>query len=197
MNGRIHDSLLGRFLSADREVQYPDNLQSYNRYSYVRNNPLTLTDPSGFDDGPPPFMVPIWLGYAQCRTPQDVARLNGEQRTISRETAAGSAGAAISQVTGMVAAASPNAGAPPGIPGMGGTPITSPEQFKEFQEIQAAGQGICAGLNQGGRDLVTAASGIADDNEGRRGAEVAADVAFAAAALPTAFEWGMTRLTGC
>ena len=47
MNGRIYDPLLGRFLSADRFVQAPDNLQSYNRYSYVMNNPLTLTDPTG------------------------------------------------------------------------------------------------------------------------------------------------------
>jgi hypothetical protein len=52
MNGRIYDPLLGRMLSADLLVQEPGSLQSYNRYSYVRNNPLTLTDPSGWaDDG--------------------------------------------------------------------------------------------------------------------------------------------------
>jgi RHS repeat-associated protein len=48
MNGRIYDPLLGRFLSADLVVQAPGNLQAYNRYSYVRNNPLTYTDKSGF-----------------------------------------------------------------------------------------------------------------------------------------------------
>jgi RHS repeat-associated protein len=48
MNGRIYDPLLGRFLSADIVVQNPGDLQSYNRYSYVRNNPLSATDPSGF-----------------------------------------------------------------------------------------------------------------------------------------------------
>lgn len=47
MNGRIYDPLVGRFLSADPFVQSPQNLQSYNRYSYVLNNPLTYTDPSG------------------------------------------------------------------------------------------------------------------------------------------------------
>jgi uncharacterized protein RhaS with RHS repeats len=48
MNGRIYDPQLGRFLSADVVVQFPGNLQSYNRFSYVLNNPLRFTDPSGF-----------------------------------------------------------------------------------------------------------------------------------------------------
>jgi hypothetical protein len=48
MNGRIYDPLLGRFLSADILVEDATNLQAYNRYSYVRNNPLTLTDSTGF-----------------------------------------------------------------------------------------------------------------------------------------------------
>jgi RHS repeat-associated protein len=47
-NGRIYDAQLGRFLSADVLVQYPGNLQSFNRYSYVHNTPLSFTDPSGF-----------------------------------------------------------------------------------------------------------------------------------------------------
>lgn len=48
MNGRVYDPQLGRFLSADPLVQDPLNGQSYNRYSYVLNNPTNLTDPSGF-----------------------------------------------------------------------------------------------------------------------------------------------------
>lgn len=48
MNGRVYDPVIGRFLSADPMIQAPSDLQSYNRYAYVRNNPLTLTDPSGF-----------------------------------------------------------------------------------------------------------------------------------------------------
>ena len=47
MNGRLYDSVLGRFLSPDNFVQMPDNAQSYNRYSYYLNNPLKYTDPSG------------------------------------------------------------------------------------------------------------------------------------------------------
>jgi RHS repeat-associated protein len=48
MNGRVADALTGRFLSPDPYVPYPGLTQSFNRYSYVHNNPLTYTDPSGF-----------------------------------------------------------------------------------------------------------------------------------------------------
>ncbi|MGB0372395.1 MAG: RHS repeat-associated core domain-containing protein [Opitutales bacterium] len=48
MNGRVYDPTLGRFLSADPFVQFEGDLQTYNRYSYVRNNPLSYTDPSGY-----------------------------------------------------------------------------------------------------------------------------------------------------
>jgi hypothetical protein len=48
MNGRIYDPTLGRFLQADPFIQAPMNSQSYNRYSYVLNNPLSYTDPSGY-----------------------------------------------------------------------------------------------------------------------------------------------------
>jgi RHS repeat-associated protein len=48
MNGRVYDAKLARFLQADPFVQSPGNVQSYNRYSYVLNNPLVLTDPSGY-----------------------------------------------------------------------------------------------------------------------------------------------------
>jgi RHS repeat-associated protein len=50
MKGRVQDAMLGRLISPDSYVPDPTNAQSYNRYSYVNNNPLTLIDPSGFDD---------------------------------------------------------------------------------------------------------------------------------------------------
>ncbi len=48
MNGRVYDPRLARFLSADPYIQDPANSQSLNRYSYVNNNPLSYTDPSGY-----------------------------------------------------------------------------------------------------------------------------------------------------
>ncbi|MGH8018444.1 MAG: RHS repeat domain-containing protein [Opitutaceae bacterium] len=47
MNGRIYDPLLGRFLSPDPMVEDAYDLQTFNRYSYVHNNPLTFIDPDG------------------------------------------------------------------------------------------------------------------------------------------------------
>jgi RHS repeat-associated protein len=47
MNGRMYDPILGRMLSPDNYVQAPNSSQSYNRYSYVMNNPLKYNDPSG------------------------------------------------------------------------------------------------------------------------------------------------------
>lgn len=48
MGGRVYDPVLGRCLSADPVAQAPELSQSHNRYSYVMNNPLSMTDPTGY-----------------------------------------------------------------------------------------------------------------------------------------------------
>lgn len=47
MNARLYDKDLGRFISPDTVIPSIANPQSINRYAYVYNNPLSLTDPSG------------------------------------------------------------------------------------------------------------------------------------------------------
>jgi hypothetical protein len=42
---------LGRFIQPDPTIPDPIDSQSFNRFSYCRNNPLNEVDPSGFDDG--------------------------------------------------------------------------------------------------------------------------------------------------
>ncbi len=44
---RFYDASLGRFLSADTIVPNSNNPQSFNRYTYVGNNPVKRIDPSG------------------------------------------------------------------------------------------------------------------------------------------------------
>ncbi|EID4418136.1 VCBS repeat-containing protein [Vibrio vulnificus] len=49
MNGRVYDPTIGRFLSADPFIQDEwFTTQAFNRYSYVQNNPLSYTDPTGY-----------------------------------------------------------------------------------------------------------------------------------------------------
>ncbi|HEY1787839.1 MAG TPA: toxin TcdB middle/N-terminal domain-containing protein [Verrucomicrobiae bacterium] len=45
--GRYFDPELGRFIQADTTIADISNPQTYNRYSYCVNNPLTYTDPTG------------------------------------------------------------------------------------------------------------------------------------------------------
>ena len=73
MNGRIYDPILGRFLQPDKIIQEPGNLQNHNRYSYVMNNPLKYTDPSGYratgpgNSGLPPEHN--WNHYVHLKPP--------------------------------------------------------------------------------------------------------------------------------
>ncbi len=50
MRGRVYDPTLGKFLSPDPFVSDPLRPQAWNRYSYVLNNPVSLHDPTGFQD---------------------------------------------------------------------------------------------------------------------------------------------------
>lgn len=48
MNGRVYDPSIALFVTADPFIQYANNSQNYNRYSYVFNNPLRFIDPTGY-----------------------------------------------------------------------------------------------------------------------------------------------------
>lgn len=47
-NGRIYDPESGRFLSPDPYIDQGLDLESYNRYSYCNNNPVSYVDPTGY-----------------------------------------------------------------------------------------------------------------------------------------------------
>ena len=46
-SGRYYDPTIGRFIQPDTIVPDSSNPQAFNRYSYVKNNPLKYTDPDG------------------------------------------------------------------------------------------------------------------------------------------------------
>jgi RHS repeat-associated protein len=70
MNGRVEDSITGRFLSPDPNIPDPGFTQSYNRYAYVNNNPMTFIDPNGFT---PIDQDPEWI----ARHLEEVRRIAG------------------------------------------------------------------------------------------------------------------------
>jgi len=136
LNGRVYDPAIGRFLSADPVVQAPFNAQSLNRYSYVFNNPLRFTDPSGFKST---------LDQA-C---QDICRLNWMLdlqrvvRELSPERTIAGDGA-----HGNDSRATPGAGGPdpmaPARPGVGGLGSVTPGLAVEGPRLSTVG-----GLNDG------------------------------------------------
>lgn len=76
MRGRMYDPMAGRFMSPDPIVAAPQDLQAYNRYSYVGNAPLRWTDPSGFrkhviDE---PFVI-----YGDVDRPEETAETSDTQ----------------------------------------------------------------------------------------------------------------------
>jgi RHS repeat-associated protein len=66
MNGRVQDAITGRFLSADPNIPDPTSAQSYNRFSYVSNNPLSYIDPSGFDENDASCLSGCWTTVYQA-----------------------------------------------------------------------------------------------------------------------------------
>ncbi len=47
LNARWYDPVQGRFTQPDSIVPNPANPMDWDRYAYVRNNPMNYTDPSG------------------------------------------------------------------------------------------------------------------------------------------------------
>src|SRR5215831_11195912 len=52
MGGRMYDPALHRFMSPDPFVPTPAHGPSWNRYAYALNDPVNITDPTGYDDEP-------------------------------------------------------------------------------------------------------------------------------------------------
>ncbi|RKX40218.1 MAG: hypothetical protein DRP64_13005, partial [Verrucomicrobia bacterium] len=86
MNGRIYDPVIGRMISADPLIQAPDNLQSFNRYSYAWNSPLTNTDPSGFETKTKKATSEAATASTKLNTPIESNELSSKDNIGGNET---------------------------------------------------------------------------------------------------------------
>ena len=85
MNGRVYDYNIGRFLSVDPFLQFPENSQSANPYTYILNNPMSGTDPTGYlaeTDTKEAINEPI----EQKKTEDDKVKGNGQENEKSVAT---------------------------------------------------------------------------------------------------------------
>ena len=96
MNGRVYDYKVGRFLSVDPVIVDPTNSQAINPYSYVMNNPLGYTDPSGYtaDKVDPKQERRKTTGSRVARKTGDAGNFgNHGSRNSGRDNGAGGSGA--------------------------------------------------------------------------------------------------------
>jgi RHS repeat-associated protein len=97
MNGRVYDYNLGRFLSVDPFIQSPTNSQSLNPYSYIMNNPLSGTDPTGYRSEPEEKVVTLSTTGSHIKKRVTVTASSSDSVSIT-----GGNGADRAQVAGMV-----------------------------------------------------------------------------------------------
>ena len=150
MNGRMYDPLLGRFLGVDPIIQFPANGQSLNPYSYIMNNPMAGTDPTGY------CSAPVGSKIKTCDVKITRTLSDGSQRTQSfNSNNPGDMARAVSTVTtaevqmmnsgapaaGAITAATSGRNASQGEGNNSGTPTTSGiGQFKsQIYKAEASG----------------------------------------------------------
>lgn len=98
MDGRMYDPVLGRFLTPDPFVQAPDFTQGLNRYSYCLNNPLSLTDPTGYS-----WLSRNWKSLVASAVGIAVSAITaGGASTLTVAIIAGAAGGAAGALTGAL-----------------------------------------------------------------------------------------------
>jgi RHS repeat-associated protein len=120
---RYYGSKIGRFTTVDPVYTWNENLldpQRWNRYSYVRNNPLRYVDPDG----------------RIIESPWDVFNIGIGVVSFGANVAEGNVGAAAVDAAGVVVDAL--AAAVPGVPGGAGTAIKAARVADKAHDAAAA-----------------------------------------------------------
>ncbi|MEJ0091347.1 MAG: toxin TcdB middle/N-terminal domain-containing protein [Limisphaerales bacterium] len=103
-NARYYDPELGRFIQADTIIPDTGNPQSYNRYSYVMNNPLRYNDPSGHS------WIPWWEEVKGEWALNEMVRAHSDSANYHQFMAARQKVPTASSVSAVAAAGNATAG---------------------------------------------------------------------------------------
>ena len=94
MRGRLFDPRMGRFTGVDPVIQFPLSTQGLNPYSYLLNNPLAGTDPTGYKADWESVQERMWAmagGYGAAGSTV-TAVLSGMRSAAAAARASGSSG---------------------------------------------------------------------------------------------------------
>jgi len=163
-NARYYDPVLQRFMEADTLLPNLYDPQQLNRYSYVRNNPIMLTDPSGncIWDGcifEAAAIAYIAGSVAGAWSTADAKGLSldealGDQDVRMGSAAVGIGAAATVATAGAAAPAVASAGTAYGVGGaltttmaVGGTSVVAGDTAAQMSYNAMSGQGLTSGLS--------------------------------------------------
>jgi len=139
---RYYGSEMGRFTSVDPVYTRRENLvdpQRWNRYTYVRNNPLRFTDPDG----------------RVIETPWDALNVGLDVVSLASNIASGNIGGAALDAAGLVYDVV--ATAVPGLPGAAGTAIKAARAADKVLDVAKAGDRLAGASKLAeARDLLKA-----------------------------------------
>lgn len=152
-NARYFDPELGRFTQPDTEIPDLANPQSYNRYSYVLNDPLRYTDSSGHDEDDDLDNIPMTLGGAHAMLRQQAGGASAQlynQSKVDLHNVASTAKAVV-ELNPVIS----------GTEAVSGKDIVSGEKLTRGQRFLAAGGAIPGiGLESDALKAGKAAAGV-------------------------------------
>ncbi len=135
MNGRVYDYNVGRFMSVDPFIHGLGGSQGINPYSYIMNNPLSGTDPSGYSPcSSTGSHIPGGGGASKCNVTVDNTSTKNQQKWNELSNAIGQIAYNGAKTAGNL---------------NGGIPDVEGELEKAQERKHVGGNGTNAGVSKG------------------------------------------------
>lgn len=167
MNGRVYDPLAARFLSPDPFINDAANGQSYNRYTYVLNNPTNLVDPSGYEECESSSYCSITRSLSNSANMLGVIAVNAQRAATTGVQKVANQSPRIAKVFGQGFVF----GAVRALPLAGGTVIAGGGPLNPVTDGVAVVEVVGAGLLNGTRFALAETTAILNEDQGRSAEE--------------------------